>query len=356
MSLKVCLVVGDNQTPHCGVKDYAHRLAEALCERGLVAEVVAPANWGWRAVLKFRRLCRERRFDVIHVQYPSIGVRGSLLPHCLGFLGIAPVACVTIHEYVSKGAAQRACTQLFRFSTNAILFTTDVERVTFERHLKALGPPHITLAIGSNVAALPRSAVTEPVVMYFGQIRGEKGLEAFLALARLSSERGRPFRFQVMGANLPRQAEYIRALQANAPLEVEWLFGLPLNEIAQRMSKAMAAYLPFPDGAGFRRGSLLASLVNGLPVITRVSAVTPPQLATVVLAAETAEQALAHVEMLYSSPVRAQSIGEAGRRLTVPFSWPSIAETHQALYEKLSVAPRATDRAVVAESVQPQAR
>ena len=41
MKPSVCLVVGDNDTEHCGVKDYAIQLGTALRKIGLNAEVLA---------------------------------------------------------------------------------------------------------------------------------------------------------------------------------------------------------------------------------------------------------------------------------------------------------------------------
>jgi glycosyltransferase involved in cell wall biosynthesis len=346
MTLKVCLIVGDSETPHCGVKDYTHRLAEALGERGITAEVRAPSDWGMNSFMRFRRELRVQRFDVVHVQYPSIGVRGSLLPHCIGFAGIAGVCCVTVHEYISKGTLQKICTQLFRLSARTILFTTDLERNNYARYLKRLGPPQMTVCIGSNLPEAPATRVKDPTVLYFGQIRPQKGIEEFLDLAQLSVHQGKEFRFKVVGACLPRQASYFHSLQQGAPGGVDWIIGRPAEEVAQHMSRALAAYLPFPDGASCRRGSLLGALVNGLPVISKVSSVTSPELAELLLPAENGEKALAHLDTLVGSPERAASIGASCRRWGGRFSWSSIAEVHQALYEELRLSDGTNKEAI----------
>jgi glycosyltransferase involved in cell wall biosynthesis len=334
-SPRVCFLAGNDQTLHCGVKDYAYRLAEALQEHGIEAEVHAPADWKLSTFLKLRRKLIAERFDILHIQYPSIGFRYSLFPHIAGLTGIAPSTCVTLHEYSRLSGVQRNSTHLFALSTQLMLFTTEEERSLFNGR-KGGGPAsRWVVPIGSNVPETPPSELLRSNVIYFGQIRPDKGIEVFLDLARFTTNYGSELLFTVIGSCLPRHREYLSSLQAGAPENVEWILGAPLTEVSLRMSSALAAYLPFPDGASYRRGSLIGALVNSLPVISTWSAATPESLARVILRADSPEDAFEHLQTLKNSPARRLEVAAASRALGRQFSWSSIAESHRRLYEGL---------------------
>lgn len=335
----VCMAVGDNDTEHCGVKDYALRLAEALRQIGLCAEVVAPPDWGVKSFLRFCHELRERRVDIVHLQYPSIGNRHSLGPHLLGLMRVARGVVVTLHEYSALPFMQKYSTHLFRFSSDQLLFTAEAERNRYGYSTVMRRVVHI----GSNVPAAVSDGSRTQVVLYFGQIRPNKGLEEFLHLARHSMARGKPYRFQVVGSVPQRRADYFQAIRPTADPRVEWFIDLPAERIGQLMAHALAAYMPFPDGASYRRGSLLAALTNGLPVITRIGQATPHEMAELLLPATEPSAAVDHLDRLCENPDRALSLSLAARKFAERFSWTHIARQHkQIYYETLSGARMST--------------
>ena len=116
---------------HCGVRDYAGCLAHALRDIGVDARVIAPLSWGMKDGLKFVRALRATRLDVLHVQYPSIGQRFSLLPHLIGAIGAAQCCVVTVHEHSALPRVQQAANVFFRFTADRLVFTTDYEARAF---------------------------------------------------------------------------------------------------------------------------------------------------------------------------------------------------------------------------------
>ena len=350
-SLKVCFLAGNNHTPHCGVKDYAYGLASALEERGIEAQVHAPADWKLTTFLKLRRDLQAARFDILHVQYPSIGFRYSLFPHIAGLTRIAPSTCVTLHEYSRLPQMQKLSTHLFALSTRLILFTTAEERTLFSGRKSDDSAPRHVIPIGSNVPETPASDPIQSDVLYFGQIRPDKGIEAFLELARLSVKADVAIRFQIIGACVPRHQEYLQFLQISTPANVEWILGAPLAEVGVRMSSALAAYLPFPDGASYSRGSLIGALVNSLPVISTCSAATPEPLARVILRADNPKNALAHIRALQNSPALRLEVATASCSLGKQFSWASVAEAHHGLYDRLRASKRSPNELPVPNAV-----
>jgi glycosyltransferase involved in cell wall biosynthesis len=312
------------------VKDYAVQLGKALEKIGLSAEVWAPQDWGVRSFLQFCAKLQQRKFDILHLQYPSIGHRKSLCPHIIGKMRAAKGVVVTLHEYSAMPLLQRASTHLFRWTADQLLFTTETEQMRYGRS----GVTQRVIHIGSNVPAASSDLPRTPTILYFGQIRPEKGIEEFLELARRSLQLTRPFKFQIIGSVPLRRADYYQAVRATSVPEVEWLIDLPFEQIAQRMAASLAAYLPFPDGASNRRGSLLAALTNGLPAITKVGTATPHDMIGALLPANNPGEALAHIERLYVSPAEAHTLGCAGRTYAQKFSWTEIARQHEQVYNQ----------------------
>ena len=322
---------------YCGVTDYAGRLATALIDTGLAAEVTAPPNWGLVDGLAFLRGLRKQRPDIVHLQYPSIGHRHSLLPHALGLAGAGRRFVVTLHEHSALPRLQQTANALFRMTADEIVFTTDYESRAFGA---ALSSP--VIPIGSNVPVHPGKPDRGDMVLYFGQVRPNKGIEAFIALARLSNAANEPGRFTVIGSAPPRWRDYGRALRACAPANMGWVENASFAAVAEAMATAMAAFLPFPDGAGLRRGSVMAALANGLPVIAPTGASTTEELHAVLFPAETPQAALLQLRLLRSNPALGLARAKAGRALVRRFAWATIAEQHVALYMGLLGIPGST--------------
>jgi glycosyltransferase involved in cell wall biosynthesis len=324
----VCLLVGDTHTRHCGVKDYAQRLAKALGECDVVAEVMAPPSWNTKDFLAFSKILRQRKFDILHLQYPSIGHRASLWPHLMGRMNLGGKFVATLHEYTALSKWHRTSTKLFPWAADQLLFTTDTEMEHYGR--SRVGQQ--VIFIGSNVPAFPGIRERNVNVLHFGQIRPDKGIEDFLALALRSQECGLPFTFQVIGTVPERRADHYKKLRAETTAEVEWTIDPSFNEVARIMAGSLAAYLPYPDGATYRRGSLQAALTNALPVLTRVGPDTPAELLPVILPTAGVEQALAHLERLRKFPREARDLGLSAKVFAQRFSWTRIAQMHKQIY------------------------
>lgn len=348
MSPSICILVGGDPTVHCGVRDYALRLADALLDMSISAEVTAPPSWKTADFLPFARNLRKRGLDVLHLQYPSVGQRASLWPHLVGRMKLAHSFVVTLHEYSALPTVQRLSTRLFRWTAEQMIFTSDLEMSLYG----SVPIPRSVVPIASNVPPAPAQVEKNRDILYFGQIRPNKGLEDFLGLAYLSRQIASPFAFRVLGSVSRRRAGYYEALRKSAPPEVDWRIDLSFEEIARMLAQAFAAYLPFPDGATLQRGSLLAALTNGLPTLTRVGMRTPSELRSKVIEVETPEQALRSLIHLQNSPRELHELSSAARAFAKRFAWQSIAQQHVEIYNQvLWIEKRASQAAAGASLV-----
>jgi glycosyltransferase involved in cell wall biosynthesis len=334
MHLRVAFIVGDNHTPYCGVKNYARSLAQALAQRDIEAHVLTPEDWGSRSVMRFTRQIGKGDYDIVHLQYPSIGYRGSLFPHLLGLMKLADASVVTLHEYSALPRLQKISTQLFRGAARTLIFCSHYERSLYDRHLLTVGAPQVVIPIGSNVPAATTSGSRDATVVYFGQIRPNKGIEQYLSLAKQSIESKRQFAFHIIGSAPGVHQSYMSDLRRNAPQAVKWSIDLEFTKVSEVLAGSFAAYLPFPDGVSERRGSMLAALTNGLPVLSTIGAATPPEMLPVLLPTRSSGEALSLLDQLSKDPERCSEICVASRIHAARYAWSSIAAQHVLAYQE----------------------
>ncbi len=328
------MLVGDNQTLHCGVKDGAHILAKTLSHIGFDVDVLAPDTWRPADVWKLLQRLRKERYDILHVQYPSIGYRTSLLPHVLGLLRLSHATVTTLHEFSAFPKMQQLSTHAFRLSAGTLLFGSEYERSRFNRVLGLIGAKQEVFPILSQIPAV-QSSDRDATVVYFGQIRPHKGLEAYLELARRSLELNKRYNFHIMGSVSSAHETYARSLQKHAPSEILWSFDLPVEEIGGTLGRSFAAYLPFPDGASERRGTLLAALLNGLPVLSRIGSATTPEIRELLVIADDANGALKALDELTARPDEWERISGVSHEHAQKHSWEDVAKRHADVYRAL---------------------
>ncbi|MHB1559259.1 MAG: glycosyltransferase family 4 protein [Isosphaeraceae bacterium] len=93
---------------------------------------------------------------------------------------------------------------------------------------------------------------------------------------------------------------------------------LPGPAIAEYLRACDLVVQPYPDGASSRRGSLMAALANGVPVVTTIGALSEPlwsEGATAAAAAGDVDRIVGLAVELLDRPERLAELGQAGRRL-----------------------------------------
>ncbi|MGA7731295.1 MAG: glycosyltransferase, partial [Chloroflexia bacterium] len=116
------------------------------------------------------------------------------------------------------------------------------------------------------------------LLAYFGFLNSTKGLDSLLrAISNLEKRTPGLYRLMMVGGGLgssdPTNRATAGALDALArdlgvADSLTWTGYLEPQEVSAALLSADMAVLPFADGASFRRGSLLAVLEHGLPLIT----------------------------------------------------------------------------------------
>jgi glycosyltransferase involved in cell wall biosynthesis len=97
--------------------------------------------------------------------------------------------------------------------------------------------------------------------------------------------------------------------------------------------------MPYRDGVSLRRGTLMAVLAHGRPLITTQPATPTPELVhgqNCWLVPANDEGALAPaIEQLLAEPARRQSLGQNAAQVADLFTWDKIAVQTAAFYQQL---------------------
>ena len=134
-------------------------------------------------------------------------------------------------------------------------------------------------------------------------------------------------------------AEQIDALIAQFHLQerVFWTGYISAKEVSANLLAADICLLPYRDGVSFRRGSFMAALAHGRPIITTTPAVELPELMhrqNIYLVPPAAPAALAEaVATLRENGALRQELANGAQVLAQSFRWDSIAKATMKLFE-----------------------
>lgn len=352
--MKVALVTGPCPPGGCGVGDYTVCLANALNAGGVESHVVTSRDWNLRHVFKVNRSLREQNFDIVHIEYPTVGFGYKLGPQGLSLL---QSCVVTIHEASQRHILRQLSLFPFTVRPEHIVFTS-----RFERQFATTWAPWISrvssvIPVGSNIgvgASKGPRALNE--IVYFGLIMPLKGLERVVELSRLIKSAGLSLTVRIIGTAPPRHTEYLERLRLETTnLPITWDLDLSETQIAQRLAEASIAYLPYPDGATERRTTLKAALLNGVAVLTTRSPQTPRSLGRLMRFCQTAEEALTAIRHLISHPEELVRMATAAADSGKTYSWERIAELHRQVYWRV-LSHKVRQGRIHSEGGQPQTR
>ena len=267
---RVRVVCGPRRLDVDGIRDYADRLASSLAAAGLEVEVDHDRP-------------DAKPADVILLNYNpfSFGRRG-FAPRLASSLRRArrraSMVCLNVHEsyvpplnwrWAAMGAWQRR--QLHSLQRQADLVLTPVQPLAQE--LEGLSPDRrvVHLPVGSNLPDMRhcRDSTRERldvdpaalVIASFGTGHPSRQMEYVAAAGNTAAE----VVDEVVLLNLGAGARVIRGVRP--PVRVVEPGWLEAGEVARHLAAADLFIAPFVDGVSTRRGTMMAALQHGLPVV-----------------------------------------------------------------------------------------
>ena len=384
--MRVGLVTGEFPPMQGGVGDFSRQLALALAARGVEVHIITDVrcagsaflpssgaaflvpvikSWSFASLFRIRRLARELGLDLINIQYQAAAYGLSAPIHFLpDIAGLKTV--VTFHDlripylFPKAGRLREAAVTHLARSADGVIVTDPADESELRRRGGVARLAQIP--IGSNIApALPadfdraewrrRLGLTDAdfLIGYFGFLNASKGGETLVrALAELVGQ-GRRARLLLVGgpagASDPTDADYgdqVDALArdlAVAPFIQRTGF-VAAGEVSAHLTACDAIVLPYRDGVSFRRGSFMAALAHGCPIVSTRPAVPLPGLLDrqnirLVPPDDPAACAAAIAEFMASPDLR-QRLSEGARALSAEFTWDKIARRTIEVFEAAS--------------------
>ena len=380
-----------------GVGDYTRMLGRALIARGHRVVVltggnaagatrpiveqgdpppyVATRDWSWRSIHPLLETIAEREPDIVHIQYQT-GAYGmhpaiNFLPGRIRRLPRRPRVVVTAHDlrvpYLlpKAGLLRRWVTRRLLVDADALIVTNAADRQALAGGpgqpdpdmFRARTPIAATvIPIGSNIAREPPAGYhrdewrqrlgmeSDDVVAYFGLASPTKGL---LELVEAIADLPPCIRLLVVGGEARQAGDQQYAARVRATVEGHGLAGRVVftgycdpQTVSAHLLAADAGALPFRDGASYRRGSLLALLAHGLPLVTThpETPLSPPLIdgehALLVPVGATADLQAAITRLVTKPTLRAR-LSAGAQALHLRFTWPAIAAAHEDVYNAL---------------------
>lgn len=341
--LKVAIISGSWPPEVCGVGDYTELLAGQLEEVGVVVSRISHSSWSWECRHEIEHKIRDHAPDILHLQYPARGYGASRVPAWLMWKCRDLLCVVTLHEYSAQvgspicGVIPRGLPHYIPFSiANALIFSSDYELSKLASIAPWITAKSHVLPIGSNIPVSQKQHKRQARLVHFGQICPNKGIENFLRLSKIINQRQLNLECLLIG-NVPQGfSEWAAPLLSQMEAANVGIYqGASATAVADIFAASQFAYLPFPDGASAKRGSLLAALINGVIVITRHGSDTPNWIREVTLHADTPDQAAEILHKLGQDINFCDSVRDKALSIASQIDWKDITLQHLNIYYSL---------------------
>jgi len=399
--MKVCLISGEFRPMQGGVGDFTYEVGQAL--RGLGATVAVLTStaagpprdedglrveprlerWGWNSWRTILRMAEEMKADVLNIQYQAAayGMHPAinLLPLRLRARKHRPGVVVTFHDlkvpYLFPKAGRVrwwVVLALARWS-DAVIVTNAEDLETLAPY--SLSPAPYLIPIGSNIEPAPPAdydrdtwrarwgvGPEDILLSYFGFLNESKGGETLMRALDGVVKKGYRARLLMVGGKWgssdPTNVAYAQRVEAlidelGLSEQVMWTGYTPQEEVSANLLASDICVLPYRDGASFRRGSFMAALVHGLPIITthctrlrksdrlwksgvshRLPSLRDGENVLLVPPDDAAALAEA-ITRLADSPELRQGLGQGAKETSKAFGWDHIAEQTLEVYHAI---------------------
>ena len=391
--MRILFITGEFPPMQGGVGDCTNEIAQGLAARGADVRVLTSAKaslphasrltphasrltvlplierWDWSSHRVLARVLREFAPHIAHIQYQT----GAFAMHPA--INFAPRRfkspttkfVTTFHDlrvpylFPKAGPVRDWVTRELARSSDAVIATNDddyTQLLTLNLKLLTLIP------IGSNIPITespnhPRDAwraqlgvrEDETLLCYFGFLNESKGGETLIrALALIPNAKLLMIGGKV-GASDPTNAIYlskIESLISNLQLtdRILWTDYTPPEIVTANFYASDVCVLPYRDGASYRRGTLMAALAHGMPIVTTVASRQSPVVSSSLPPLRDGEncllvppddpRALAEaIQRAIVSPELRAKIGAGARALAQHFTWDKIVSQHIELYQRI---------------------
>ena len=320
-------------------------------------------RWRWPSTATIVDIVVRYELEFIDIQFQAAAYNMNsaavnLLPWRLK--GITKTI-VTFHDlrvpylFPKAGKLRRKAVSFMARHADGIITTNYSDYAKLEPELNI---PLAQIPIGSNISpytpnhievaeARQQLGLNDNVFLlgYFGFLNESKGADTLLeSLSQLDQRYHLVFIGGQTGASDTTNAKFleqIRGLIAELGVSerVHWTGFLSDVRVSAFLHAADLMVMPYRDGVSLRRGTLMAVLAHGRPLITTAPSEPTPELDhgnnIWLIPARDSEALTAVVQTLANDPLLRNRIGQRAQQIAALFEWDTIAAQTIAFFESI---------------------
>ncbi|HID51606.1 MAG TPA: glycosyltransferase family 1 protein [Anaerolineae bacterium] len=394
--MKIGLVTGEYPPMAGGVGAFSQELARALAADGHEVHIITSAQawppdikkkfqrvrepfdlgfaqihpyikkWGLGELHNMVDIAIRQELELVNIQYQAAAYNMrspavNLLPWRLR--GVA-VTAVTFHDlrvpylFPKAGRLRRTAVNFMARQADGVIATNPEDYEALRR----LGVGDSRLAqipIGSNIEVYDVTsqeitavraelslAADDFLLGYFGFLNESKGADTLIqALVDLPENVHLVFIGGRTGSSdTANNAAFWQQLddlitQLNLTQRVHWTGFVPAHHVSAWLQATDVLVMPYRDGASLRRGTLMAALAHGRPLITTTPTTPTPELAhgrnVWLVPSDDAAELAAAIQMLRDDADLRQRLGREAAKTAELFTWEKIAGDTAVFFQQL---------------------
>ncbi|MCP4361081.1 MAG: glycosyltransferase family 4 protein [Chloroflexi bacterium] len=322
-------------------------------------------RWRWPSMAVAADWTLRYELDVVNIQYQpaAFNMKSGAINLLPWRLKGAAKTVVTFHDlrvpylFPKAGKLRRWAVNFMTRQADGVIATNRADYDSLQR--LEIGKPLKNIPIGSNIVAREVEAGEITAVRrelnlqdddcllgYFGFLNESKGADTLLrALAQLDEQVHLVFIGGRTGssdeANNQVYFEQLDGLiiELNLTERVHWTGFVPEHHVSAYLNAADLMVMPYRDGSSLRRGTLMAALAHGRPLISTTPTTSTPELehgrnVWFVPVDDVSALAAAIQTVLADADLRTH-LGQGAAQVADLFTWDKIAGDTAVFYERL---------------------
>jgi glycosyltransferase involved in cell wall biosynthesis len=354
-----------------GIQDYSHNLARGLSKRGLDVAVITgegyagngtdgtvpvvelPGPWDRSWALRAITELESRSVSLINLQY-SPAMFDDPNRFAWSLLASRFPAVVSFHTL--WGGRNIVAALRLLHTARAVIATNSEILHLLRRYCPWYMGKTVFIPIGSNIAPHNQIAIHEEVrkryeitgddcvLVYFGMAYPGKGLELLLATAScLERVHGLAFKLLCVGGGVSDVLDYRaekrhRATELGLEHRIIWTGRIPPTHVSSLLTMSDIVLLLYETGVSDRRGTMMAALAHGRPIVTTPPRISMPHFVNgknMTWPQSMSPESLSRtIVRLYENPALSESLGRGALELASKLEWSEIAKDTILVFEK----------------------
>ncbi len=320
-------------------------------------------RWRWPSMATIVDIVLRQELEVVNIQYQAAAYNMNspainLLPwrmknitntvvtfHDLRVPYLFPKAGrlrQTAVQFMAKQARGVIATNSGDYHTLCTELNSPVAQIPIGSNIIAYTPHHIEIDEARDLLKLKEGDI---LLGYFGFINESKGADSLLEAISVLDERYHlVFIGGQTGASDPTNVAYLEHIKTlieelGLSERVHWTGFLSETRVSAFLHAADILVMPYQDGASLRRGTLMAVLAHGRPLITTQPTDITPELVhgenVWLIPAGNTTALTEAIETLASNRALCQTLGANAAKTADLFTWDRIARTTADFFAKL---------------------